>query len=131
MKATISKAFIFEAAHHLPQHDGKCRNLHGHSYRVTVVLHGPVNDYTGSSRGMVQDFALIGELFRHHVFDILDHTVLNSNIEYPTAENIALWIFEKLEKVLPDLHSIVVNETSDTSATISYEDLTQMRCLNQ
>ncbi|WP_218032189.1 6-pyruvoyl trahydropterin synthase family protein [Dictyobacter kobayashii] len=55
--AIITKEFAFEAAHHLPNHRGKCRRPHGHSYRLQISLRGPILQAPGeSSDGMVMDF---------------------------------------------------------------------------
>jgi len=77
----------FEAAHRLPGHPGKCARVHGHSYRVRVVVKG--GDIL--SDGMVIDFHEVKE-----VIDQLDHQYLNDFIKNPTAEHIALWLLERI-----------------------------------
>ncbi len=76
MPIRVSKDFRFEAAHRLPWHEGLCKNLHGHSYHVTVSLFGERND-----RGMVVDFKHIKKLVKP-LIDEWDHAVLIA--EYDT-----------------------------------------------
>jgi 6-pyruvoyltetrahydropterin/6-carboxytetrahydropterin synthase len=91
----IGKTYRFEAAHHLPKvPDGhKCKNMHGHNYRIEVVFSGELDD-----RGFVADFA---ELDTEVVPLIkkVDHRVLNEveGLENPTAENIAAWFLQRIK----------------------------------
>jgi len=108
----IAQAFRFEAAHALP-HAGenhRCRQLHGHSYRVELRLEGPVDAVTG----FVADFFAVEAAFKP-VLDRLDHRYLNGieGLENPTAENIAIWIWDRMKKALPALASVIVFETED------------------
>lgn len=108
----ITQAFEFEAAHHLPnvppQH--RCKRLHGHSYRVELRLEGSVHPHSG----FVVDFFDIEAVFEP-LLARLDHHCLNEieGLENPTAENIAIWIWEKTKRALPQLSAVVVYETSD------------------
>lgn len=92
----IGKLFTFEAAHHLPHHDGKCRFPHGHSYRLEVVLEGK-RHVEGPKRGMVVDFSDVKEVWKSELEPFLDHRNLNVSLEAflgeepTTAENIAVW----------------------------------------
>lgn len=72
MPHTISKDFTFAAAHFIPDHPGKCRNMHGHNYRVRVFLQADQLD----ALGMVVDFSYLKELM-HETVGIYDHRVLN------------------------------------------------------
>jgi 6-pyruvoyltetrahydropterin/6-carboxytetrahydropterin synthase len=111
----ISQAFHFEAAHALPNAgDGhRCQRLHGHSYRVELRLEGPVDPITG----FVADFFAIEAAFKP-LLERLDHQYLNAieGLENPTAENIAIWIWQKMKIVLPELASVIVFETQDCFA---------------
>ena len=111
----ISQAFRFEAAHVLPNvaEEHRCRRLHGHSYRVELRLEGPVDPVTG----FVADFLAIEAVFKP-LLDRLDHYYLNDieGLENPTAENIAIWIWERTKMALPQLVSVVVFETQDCFA---------------
>ena len=106
----IFKEFGFEAAHRLPNlpADHKCARLHGHSFRVEVHVHGPVDP----EQGWVMDFADVKHAFRP-LYEQLDHHYLNEieGLENPTSENLARWIWERLEGALPGLCRIVVRET--------------------
>ncbi|GAC1428760.1 MAG: 6-carboxytetrahydropterin synthase QueD [Ktedonobacteraceae bacterium] len=94
----ITKTFRFEAAHHLPAHQGKCANVHGHSYRLEIALRGPIKDRPGQSdHGMVMDFGDLSQIVRASVLECLDHQDLNVVTGlYTTAENLTHWIWERL-----------------------------------
>lgn len=103
MEATIVKRFTFEAAHQLPNHDGHCRRLHGHSYKVEVGVTGTVRRPTGDSDdGMVVDFGVVSAVFKENVHAVCDHRNLNDVLDVPvtTAENIAGWIAETMGRAL-------------------------------
>jgi 6-pyruvoyltetrahydropterin/6-carboxytetrahydropterin synthase len=108
----IMQAFSFEAAHLLPNvaEEHRCRQLHGHSYRVELRLEGPVDPVTG----FVVDFFAIEAAFKP-LLERLDHHYLNEieGLENPTAENIAIWIWERTKKALPQLANVIVYETRD------------------
>ena len=108
----ISQAFSFEAAHLLPNvaEGHRCRRLHGHSYRVELRLAGPVDPVTG----FVADFLAIEAAVRP-LQERLDHNYLNDieGLENPTAENIAIWIWDRVKPALPQLESVKVFETPD------------------
>lgn len=105
----IYKEFLFDAAHYLPKVPvgHKCRNMHGHTYKVKVMVEGAINQ-----DGWVQDFGDIKK-FTEPIRKLLDHNVLNEieGLENPTAEILAVWIWEKLIKGLPGLARIEVKET--------------------
>jgi 6-pyruvoyltetrahydropterin/6-carboxytetrahydropterin synthase len=110
MRVRLAKTFGFEAAHYLPGFpDGhKCRRMHGHSFRVDVVVEGEI------PRGQSYlidygDIALAIEPIRKQ----LDHYCLNEidGLEDPTSEMIARWIWERLDGVLPHLAEVHVHET--------------------
>ena len=106
----IFKEFTFEAAHRLPyvpvQH--KCHRLHGHSFRVEIHVAGEVDPRTG----WILDFAEIKAAFQP-LHAELDHNYLNEipGLENPTSENLAVWIWERLELTLGGLSRVVVRET--------------------
>jgi len=115
----IYKEFSFEAAHRLPYHEGKCRRLHGHSFRGRVYVASDQLKASGSETGMVMDFgelkAYLDPLVKHY----LDHYYLNDSLglESPTSEAIAAWIFDKLQaQGLPGLHSVEILETCTSAA---------------
>jgi 6-pyruvoyltetrahydropterin/6-carboxytetrahydropterin synthase len=106
----IFKEFTFEAAHRLPfvPADHKCSRLHGHSFRVEIHVSGEVGEQTG----WIMDFTDIKSAFKP-MYEQLDHHYLNEidGLENPTSENLARWIWNGLEQVLPGLSRIVVRET--------------------
>ena len=109
----IYKEFTFEAAHRLPNvPDGhKCGRLHGHSFKATICVEGPV----GEESGWVVDFADIKSAFKP-LFDLLDHYYLNDieGLENPTSEVLARWIWNRLHPSLPQLSKVIINETCNT-----------------
>jgi 6-pyruvoyltetrahydropterin/6-carboxytetrahydropterin synthase len=106
----ISQSFIFEAAHRLPQvpETHRCHRIHGHSYRAELRLEGPVDPTTG----FVVDFFDVEAAFSP-LLESLDHQYLNEveGLENPTAENIAIWIWDRVKPVLPQIVSVAVYET--------------------
>ena len=106
----IFKEFQVEAAHRLPNvaDDHKCARLHGHSFRIRVVVDGPVGD----ENGWVMDFADLKRAF-DPLFRQLDHNYLNDieGLENPTSENLARWIWARLKPAVPQLARIDVRET--------------------
>ncbi|MGC8669284.1 MAG: 6-pyruvoyl trahydropterin synthase family protein [Chthonomonadales bacterium] len=95
----------FQAAHCIPGHKGKCAHLHGHGYRVEAEFSGSELDQLG----MLQDFADL----RDAVERILpDHTYLNEVLDGPTtAENIARWLFDRLQAMRLPVAAVTVWET--------------------
>lgn len=117
----IRKHFRFEAAHALPQHPGKCARMHGHSYRLEVAIAGPIRR-DGPARGMVEDFDALEAIVTSEIVDSLDHRTLNDLIENPTAEEILLWIWRRLEPALPSLDELVLWETATACAVLRRSD---------
>jgi len=124
----ISREFTFEAAHLLEGHDGACKNLHGHSYKLIVTLKGkPLDDSSSPKHGMVMDFKQMGDLVKHEVVDKLDHALIclpHQFIEHqekkyyttyqPTCENLIIDIALKIKTVLPKnitLAKLLLHET--------------------
>ena len=131
MSFQVGKRFGFECAHHLPDHQGECSTVHGHSYKFEVAVWGTRLGKFGSETGMIMDFHEISTVVYEKVVDRLDHTDLNESMpelakKYgiytavpPTAERLALLIFHVLKRHLRDvfktrilsLKSITVWET--------------------
>lgn len=106
----IFRVFQVEAAHWLPNvpEDHKCRRMHGHSFRIEVHVGGE----PGEESGWVMDFADLRSAFQP-LHDQLDHRCLNDipGLENPTSENLARWVWERLEPRLPNITRVVVQET--------------------
>lgn len=103
----VKRAFAFEAAHRLPRHPGKCKDLHGHSYRLLVTVDRPVDPVTG----LAIDFSELKAIVGREVVDVLDHRFLNELIDNPSAEVIAVWIWERLAAPLHGLVEVELWET--------------------
>ncbi len=115
MKIELRKTFQFEAAHllpHLPS-DHKCRRLHGHSFKVEIVVSGECDP----KLGWLMDYAEIKSAFKP-LWEKLDHFYLNEipGLENPTSEMIAIWIWNQLKPSLPLLSEVVVAETCTAQA---------------
>jgi 6-pyruvoyltetrahydropterin/6-carboxytetrahydropterin synthase len=96
-RVLVSKEFTFDAAHHLHCYEGKCKNLHGHTYKVVFGLSGYLDD-----RGLMIDFGEIKEIWKTEIEIHLDHRYLNETLPpmNTTAENIVVWIYEKMTDAL-------------------------------
>lgn len=135
----ITKQFNFETGHALYGYDGKCRNVHGHSYKLSVTVIGnPITDTGHVKLGMVIDFSDLKKIVKEEIVDIFDHaTVFNKNTPHielakelmerghnviladyqPTSENMVIDFAAKIKARLPvgiQLHSLKLQET-DTS----------------
>ncbi|EKD63036.1 MAG: hypothetical protein ACD_51C00360G0004 [uncultured bacterium] len=108
----ISRDFKFDAAHYLPSYKGKCERLHGHTYKLRVTLEGEVG-----AEGMICDFAEIKRVVSENVLDELDHNDLNKVIPVPSAENIAVWIWGRIDGKfgIAKLKEVSVWETENCS----------------
>ncbi|WHZ05507.1 6-carboxytetrahydropterin synthase QueD [Neobacillus sp. YX16] len=96
-RVLVSKEFTFDAAHHLHCYEGKCKNLHGHTYKVVFGISGYVDE-----RGLMMDFGDIKEIWKNEIEIHLDHRYLNETLPpmNTTAENIVVWIYEKMQAAL-------------------------------
>ncbi len=119
----ITKIFTFETAHVLYNYDGKCKNMHGHSYKLFVTVKGtPINDIDDVKNGMVVDFGDIKKIVKEEIVDVWDHAVLLNALTphkelgedlaqkghkviecnyQPTCENMLYEIAEKIKNKLP------------------------------
>lgn len=108
--AEVFKEFLVDYAHSLPHvPDGhKCKNVHGHTYKIRVTLKGELDP----GLGWVIDFAEIKTAFEP-LKQMLDHQYLNDipGLENPTAENLAIWVWNKLAPQLSPLYEVGVFET--------------------
>ncbi|NER14287.1 6-carboxytetrahydropterin synthase QueD [Leptobacterium flavescens] len=137
----ITKQFSFETGHALYGYDGKCRNVHGHSYKLSVTVIGtPIADTSNVKYGMVIDFGDLKKIVKEEVVDKFDHaTVFNKNTPHielarelenrghnviladyqPTSENMVIDFAEKIKSRLPDtisLYSLRLQETETSYA---------------
>lgn len=112
----IFKEFRFESAHRLPHVPAghKCGRVHGHSYRFTVQVDGPVLP----EQGWVADFADI-RAAADPLVAALDHRLLNDieGLENPTCETVAQWLWDRLKGELYGLSEITVWETGTSGCS--------------
>ncbi len=117
MRTEIARELRFEAAHLLPRvpEGHKCGRLHGHSFRVTVRVTGPVDPESG----WIVDFAAIDEAWRP-LHALLDHRYLNEveGLDNPTSELLARFILERLDLPRGRVASVTVHETCTASCTV-------------
>jgi 6-pyruvoyltetrahydropterin/6-carboxytetrahydropterin synthase len=107
----VRHSFDFEAAHFLPHHPGKCRDVHGHSYHLIVTVDRPVDPVSG----LAIDFSVLKRTVNEAVIDHVDHKSLNDVIDNPTAERIAIWIWDRLVGPLDGLQEVELFETRNCS----------------
>ncbi len=141
-KIRLTKEFGFELAHALYGHDGLCKNIHGHSYKLFVTVIGePIADMNSPKYGMVMDFSDLKKIVKEEIVDRLDHSLMINNktsqakikealsgivslrivdVDYQTTcENMVVDFAERIKNRLPEgvnLHSIKLHETATSYA---------------
>jgi 6-pyruvoyltetrahydropterin/6-carboxytetrahydropterin synthase len=126
-RVAVTKEFTFDAAHHLHLYEGKCKSLHGHTYKLVITISGFVNNI-----GICVDFSEIKEMYEEVIKKRLDHRYLNEVLPLmnTTAENMIVWIWEELDKYLERmgkkqqgtrLEELVLYETPTSYATLKRE----------
>lgn len=132
----ITKIFSFETAHVLYGYDGKCKNVHGHSYKLFVTLKGvPIDDIHHEKNGMVMDFGDLKSIVKEEVVDVWDHAImlnalsphqiLGKDLEkqghkviycnyQPTCENMLYDIAKKIKSRLPNHVQLVYLKLHET-----------------
>ncbi|MEM7262883.1 MAG: 6-carboxytetrahydropterin synthase QueD [Planctomycetota bacterium] len=112
----LTHRITFEAAHHLPNvpEGHKCARLHGHSFSAALTLRGPIDPQFG----WLVDFGDVKKIVAP-VRDRLDHHYLNEieGLENPTSERLAVWLWNELQPLLPQLAEVSVSETCTNSCT--------------
>ena len=146
---TATKEFTFDCAHMLEGHEGLCKNLHGHTYKVHVeVARDQGIESEGPAKGMVIDFKMLKTIVQQHIIEPLDHSFVYQNeggqvetaiaelldkaglkvasVQFrPTAENMAIAFFEVLASRIPEIcpstyvKSVTVWETPTSFAKIT------------
>lgn len=110
----ITKEFGFEAGHYVPNHSGRCKYVHGHSYKLFVTVGGYLNE-----QGMVIDFQVLSQIVKV-LIDKYDHGFLNDHFELPTAEIMASYLRKAINDQLPDkvyCDEVKLYETAKCCAT--------------
>lgn len=100
----VTRKFTFDSAHYLTDYYGKCERLHGHTYILEVTLEGKVQP-----NGLVIDFVVLKKIVQKQILAKIDHQLLNDIIENPSAERLAMWVWEQLK----DLPSLLREEMDD------------------
>ena len=142
----VTKVFTFDMAHALFGYDGPCKNIHGHTYKLSVTLVGsPILDTTNPKEGMVIDFTDFKKIVKDEVIDVFDHTlVLKANTphakiqgltdnfervlftEYqPSCENLLVDMLNRIQLKLPsylNLNNVRLEETQTSYAEWFKED---------
>jgi 6-pyruvoyltetrahydropterin/6-carboxytetrahydropterin synthase len=118
----LRKEYRFEAAHHLPRVPAghKCARVHGHSYRVELLVRGRIDAQTG----WLVDFGDLDDVFAAEVYRRLDHRNLNEvpGLENSTCELLAAYVWNAVRPRVPQLAAVTVWETTDASCTYRGED---------
>lgn len=137
MREAIVERFVdIDAGHRVARHESKCRNLHGHRYRLTVRVAGPIKDDNSPEHGMVIDFARVKDALMV-IHDQWDHRFLVGDDDelkdflagvpgllvlpcQPTAENLADLAFLHLQEMLAPLRvvSVRIQETTSCEAEV-------------
>ena len=111
----IFKKFTFDSAHSLPMvPDGhKCKEVHGHTYKLTVFIEGELDE----KLGWVMDFGDLKQVIKP-IIDSIDHKYLNDieGLENPTCEVITKWLWDKVKPQVPMLKKIQLDETPTSGA---------------
>lgn len=107
----VTRDFTFDAAHNLPRYNGKCERLHGHTFRLQVTVKAPLDTWSG----MAFDFHDLKKTVQERAVRVLDHAYVNEIVPNPSAEFIAIWVWNRLSD-LP-LHEIKVWETGACHVT--------------
>lgn len=108
----LSTTFDFASSHFLENYKGKCENLHGHNYKMTITIEGEVK-----KDGMIKDFKEIKKIVQKYILEKIDHKHLNEIIDNPSVENLIVWIWKNLKTHLPELKRIKIYETDTCYCT--------------
>ncbi|MBF0804172.1 MULTISPECIES: 6-carboxytetrahydropterin synthase QueD [unclassified Neisseria] len=136
----ITKIFTFDSSHMLNGHDGKCRNLHGHTYSLEITVSDGLIE-AGAKAGMVMDFADLKTLVEQHIIEPFDHAFLYhganaresqiaallegwqmKTLRLPrrtTAENLSVEIYSRLKAAGLPVCSVKLWETPASCAEYS------------
>ena len=118
----VRKTFQFHAAHKIDHHPGECRNLHGHTYTVTIEATGEIKN-DGDEGGMVIDFGQIKKLYNELIHDRCDHAYLNDLFPFPTtAENLSFEFLELLHHYEKRISAVEVSEGPGNLARAELND---------
>ena len=140
----LTKEFKFEMAHALFGYDGLCKNIHGHSYRLSVTVRGKIKHEKDSPKdGMVLDFKMLKSIVKPAIIDKYDHSLVLNKLSphfqvdfsafekvyflayQPTSENLVVDFAQIIKKLLPrglELYSVILSETATSYAEWNCKD---------
>lgn len=145
----VTKSIEFAAGHRIPNHKSKCRNIHGHTYKVSVTVKGdPIETEGASDQGMVLDFGDLKNVMDEYIHQVFDHsfivwekdfemllaldTFLKQGMKIvkvnciPTAENLSRLIWDSLETAgFTGLFAVTVEESPTSKAVYTGEQIAQ------
>jgi 6-pyruvoyltetrahydropterin/6-carboxytetrahydropterin synthase len=112
----LRKTFEFQASHQLHGHDGRCAQLHGHTYKLTIEVSSKTLTTKGAKQGMALDFGDIKATVQPFIDEHLEHKHLNDSVPVstPTTENLCAWVFKSLSKAFPNLTAVIMSETESS-----------------
>lgn len=111
----VTKIFEFSASHFLTKYHGKCERLHGHNYKIEVSVIGQMR-----KDDLVFDFVELNKVVKEKIIEILDHTHLNDRFPNPSAEVVAVWIWEQLENALKPAHLFEIKLWETSTCFVTY-----------
>lgn len=114
-----AKQFTFDMAHMLDEHDGKCKNLHGHTYILQVEVSGELQTF-GAKKGMVMDFSDLKEKVKHHILDKMDHAFI-----YDTTSERESQIAQLLNQLNSKTFGIPTRTTAEAMSQFIFQTLKQ------
>lgn len=116
----IAKEFSFDMAHMLDGHDGKCKNLHGHTYTLQVEICGELHS-TGAKSGMVMDYSDLKKVVKSHILDQMDHAFI-----YDSTSEKECKVAELLNSLESKTFGIPARTTAEQMAKYIFDTLTQV-----
>ena len=122
-KASITRKLVFDSAHFITDHEGKCKNLHGGRYDIEISIKDRIDPMTG----FVIDYSLIKNITKNLVINKFDHKTLNFTCPElswrSSTEFLAIVIWEILIEYLPNLKKIKIYETETSYCEFKGNDL--------
>ena len=115
----IYRTYTIHSARYIPTlpDSHPCSKMHGHTFKITIELDGPINESTG----FVIDFYDLDIIVNRKIIKCLDHKVLNDidALKNPSSEHLAIWIWKHLISSLPILSQITISEEHGTGIKYS------------
>lgn len=126
-EAIVSKEMVFDAAHFITDHPGKCVNLHGGRYTMNVKVRGRIDPLSG----FVIDYGFLKKVVKKQVIELLDHHALNytaTDLAWRSStELLSIYIWERLIQYLPDLYELQIYETTQSFCVYRGASLEQLQ----